>query len=279
MLVLDRKLIGAMALAAWLPIAAGLPAFAADTTYPDWESQWRNPTAGQRGNPWDPTKRMGLAQQAPLTPEYQALFEASLKDQVAGGQGNSKGASCILPGMPKLMSFSEPMEIRIRPDVTYFIPQAYPARHIHTDGHEMPADEPPSFAGYSIGKWLDTDGDGRYDTLEVETRNFKGPRVFESSGLPLHEDNRTIVRERIYLDRDDKDVLHDDVTTIDDALTRPWTVNKKFVRDRDPVWIEFNCHEANNHMVIGKEEYFLSTDGELLPVRKGQPPPDLRNFE
>jgi hypothetical protein len=277
--VLDRKLIGVMTLAAWLPIAGGLPAFAADVTYPDWESQWRNPTAGQRGNPWDPTKRMGLAQQAPLTPEYQAKFEASLKEQSAGGQGNSRGASCILPGMPKLMSMSEPMEIRIRPDVTYFIPQAYPTRRIHTDGREMPADEPPTFAGYSVGKWLDTDGDGRYDTLEVETRNFKGPRVFESSGLPLHEDNLTVVRERIYLDPDDKDVLHDDVTTIDDALTRPWTVNKKFVRDRDPVWIEFNCHEANNHMVIGKEEYFLSTEGELLPVRKGQPPPDLRNFE
>jgi hypothetical protein len=277
--VLDRKLIGAMVLAACLPIAAALPALAADTSYPDWESQWRNPTAGQRGNPWDPTKRMGLAQQAPLTPEYQAKFEASLKEQSAGGQGNSRGASCILPGMPKLMSMSEPMEIRIRPDVTYFIPQAYPARRIHTDGREMPADEPPTFAGYSVGKWIDTDGDGRYDTLEVETRNFKGPRVFESSGLPLHEDNLTVVRERIYLDPDDKDVLHDDVTTIDDALTRPWTVNKKFVRDRDPVWIEFNCHEANNHMVIGKEEYFLSTEGELLPVRKGQPPPDLRNFE
>jgi hypothetical protein len=28
----------------------------------------------------------------------------------------------------------------------------------------------PTYAGYSIGKWIDTDGDGRYDTLEVETR-------------------------------------------------------------------------------------------------------------
>ena len=42
----------------------------------------------------------------------------------------------------------------------------------------------------------DTDGDGRFDTLEVETRNFKGPRTFEASGLPMHLDNQTIVRER-----------------------------------------------------------------------------------
>src|SRR5262249_18460937 len=153
-----------------------------------------------------------------------ALFEASLKDQVAGGQGNSKGASCILPGMPKLMSFSEPMEIRIRPDITYFIPQAYPARRIYTDGRDWPTDEPPTFSGYSIGRWVDEAGDGTYDTLEVETRNFTGPRVYESSGLPLHKDNKTIVRERIYLDKANSDILHDEVTTFDHALTRPWTV-------------------------------------------------------
>jgi hypothetical protein len=32
------------------------------------------------------------------------------------------------------------------------------------------------FEGYSIGKWVDEDGDGRYDVLEVETRALKGPR-------------------------------------------------------------------------------------------------------
>src|SRR5258707_1635687 len=38
----------------------------------------------------------------------------------------------------------------------------------------------PTYAGYSIGKWIDS-GDGRYDVLEVETRGFKGPRVSTSS--------------------------------------------------------------------------------------------------
>jgi len=37
---------------------------AADGRYPDWQSQWRNPTAGRGGNPWDTTKPMGLVQQA-----------------------------------------------------------------------------------------------------------------------------------------------------------------------------------------------------------------------
>jgi hypothetical protein len=114
--------------------------------------------------------------------------------------------------------------------------------------------------------------------LEAETRNMKGPRVFESTGLPLHADNQTVVRERIFLDKDNQDILVDEVTTIDHALARPWTVVKKYVRDRNPVWIEYNCFASNNHVTIGKEEYFLSTAGELMPVRKGQPPPDLSNF-
>jgi hypothetical protein len=35
-----------------------------------------------------------------------------------------------------------------------------------------------SSAGYSIVKWIDEDGDSKYDVLEAETRYFKGPRMF-----------------------------------------------------------------------------------------------------
>ena len=74
-------------------------------------------------------------------------------------------------------------------------------RRIYTDGRDFTAkDNVPSYAGYSIGKWLDNDGDGKYDTLEVETRNFKGPRNYEPSGIPLHEDNELIIKERMSLD-------------------------------------------------------------------------------
>jgi hypothetical protein len=66
---------------------------------------------------------------------------------------------------------------------------------------DWPSNVTPTLQGYSIGKWIDTDGDGRYDTLEVETRNMRGPRAFDASGMPLHADNKTIVKERIRLDR------------------------------------------------------------------------------
>jgi hypothetical protein len=267
------------ALIAFLLTIVG-PARSEGRKYPDWESQWRRTTAGGiYGNSWDPAKPIGLGQQAPLTPEYQGIFEAGLKAQKTGAQGNTSGSRCILPGMPKVMNFSEPMEIIIRPTMTYLVPLRYPTRRIYTDGRGWPADEPPSLGGYSIGRWIDEDGDGVYDVLEVETRNFRGPRVFESSGLPLHADNQTIIKERIYLDKNDRNKLHDEITTIDHALTRPWMIDRVVVREPVASWVENSCHEANLHVRIGNEEYFLSADSKLMPVRAGQPPPDLSYFQ
>jgi hypothetical protein len=98
---------------------------------------------------------------------------------------------------------------------------------------------------------------------------------------PLHKDGGTIVKERIYLDKVNPDLLHDDVTVFDHALTRPWTVNKTYGREPDkerPFWQENNCGEYNNHVKIGTQNYLLSADGPLMPIRKNQPAPDLRYF-
>jgi hypothetical protein len=108
---------------------------------------------------------------------------------------------------------------------------------------------------------------------------MKGPRDFDVDGLPLHEDNQTIVKERIYLDKANPDILHDEITTIDHALTRPWTVTKNYRREKKPIWNEYDCNEGNNHVAVGKENYFLSADGYLMPSRKDQRPPDTRYFD
>ena len=152
-------------------------------------------------------------------------------------------------------------------------------RRIYTDGRSLPTDQEPAMIGYSIGNWKDEDGDGRYDLLEVETRNFKGPRNLEATGLPLHRDNQTVVKERIRLDKAAKDTLLNEITVVDNAFTRPWTITKKYIREQGRViWNEDECGENNNHVVIGKENYFLSADGLLMPTKKGQHPPDLRYF-
>src|SRR5439155_40114 len=165
--------------------------------------------------------------QAPLTPEYQAIFEANLKDQAEGGQGTTPTYTCLSPGMPRVTNGYGQIEFVITPDTTHILVQhIHDNRRIFTDGRGYPREVEPTFLGYSIGKWVDTDGDGKYDVLEVETRGMRGPRSFDASGLPLHVDNKTVVKERIFLDKANPNLAHDEVTVIDTALTRPWTVMK-----------------------------------------------------
>jgi hypothetical protein len=246
--------------------------------YPDFSGQWKRP-AGV-GVQWDQTKPLAR-QQAPLTPEYQARYEANLADQRAGGQGDDMTGQCIPHGMPRVMTVVYPMEIIIMPKTTYVVNDYTVPRRIFTDGREWPKEVEPTFNGLSIGKWVDPDASGRHATLEVETRGFKGPRTFEQSGIRLHDDGQSIIKERIYLDKANKDVLIDEITTIDNALTRPWTVTKRYVRETRPdlIWHFNDCAENNQHVFIGKESYFVTADGFLMPVKKGQKPPDLRYFD
>jgi hypothetical protein len=275
--MLQRSTIGSVALAAVLWMASTDARAFDESKYPDWSGQWRR-TGGIQ---WDPSKRIGRAQEPPLTAEYQAVFEASLADQAAGGQGNDPTYKCIPGGMPRIMTVVFPMEIVITAKTTYVLFDYSMPRRIYTDGRDWPkdADLQPTFLGYSIGQWVDEDRDGRYETLEVETRAMKGPRSFEASGIPLHEDNLTIVKERIHLDRASPDILLDDITTIDNALTRPWTVTKKYRREHSPIWYQNDCSEDNHHVTIGKENYFLGAAGELMPAKKDQLPPDLKYFK
>jgi len=285
--MLDRSSTGvvAVALAVALMVTIGGAAAADDAKYPDWKGAWaRFVVRGLGGQPsFDQTKPWGFGQQAPLTAEYQKVLEASLADQANGGQGNFAGHALCLPGgMPLMMIAFRPLEFVVAPHSTYvLIGGGDHFRRIFTDGREWPKDIQPSFSGYSIGKWLDTDGDGRYDVLEVETRGpFKGPRAYDATGLPLHHDNQSVFKERIYVDKADSNILHDEITVIDNALTRPWTVDKKYVRDNNPrpEWDEAYCTEDSALIGIGKEIYWLGGDGMLMPARKGQQPPDLRHF-
>ena len=41
---------------------------------------------------------------------------------------------------------------------------------------------------------------------------------------------------------------------------------------------EASCNEGNVNIVIGRENYFLSADGLLMPAKKDQLPPDLIYF-
>ena len=205
-----------------------------------------------------------------------------MADQAKGGLGNFPTALCSAAGMPLMMIAFRPLEFVITPETTYVLIGANDHyRRIFTDGRDWPTEIDPSYSGYSIGRWIDEDGDGRYDVLQVETRGFKGPRAFDETGLPLHVDNQSTFKERIYRGKADPNILHDEITTIDHALTRPWTVDKKYVHNPDPRldWREFYTTENNAQIGIGKEHYFLSADGLLMPTKRNQAPPDLRYFK
>jgi hypothetical protein len=228
--MLDRGSIAGIALlAALLATIADASAWD-DSRYPDLKGQW---VRGYAAGRFDPAKGIGPLQEAPLTPEYQAIYQADLAEQATGGQGIDPTYRCISPGMPRIMHVYSPMEIVVTPETTHIlIEHIHDSRRIYTDGRDWPEDmyQDPQFAGYSIGKWVDEDGDGRYDTLVVETRGLKNPRTYDASGIPFHADGRTIITERIYLDRADPNILYDEITVIDHALTRPWSVRKNYRR-------------------------------------------------
>jgi hypothetical protein len=190
--LLYRDSIRAIAQAGALLTTLGSAQAFDDAKYPDLKGQWDRYPIPVPGQPsFDQTKGWGRLQEAPLIPEYQKILEDSLADQAAGGSGNNVDhAKCGASGMPWMMVAFRPIEFVVTPQVSYVLIADYDAlRRIFTDGRNWPTHIEPTYQGYSIGKWIDTDGDGNYDVLEVETRGFKGPRVMDGTGLPLHRDN------------------------------------------------------------------------------------------
>src|SRR5437016_8025886 len=89
--------------------------------YPDLRGPWvRGRFPGVAGQPsYDPTKRQGLAQQAPLKPEFQKVLETNIKEQAVGGQTGDPTYTCLSPGMPRIMNPYGDMEIVITPETTH----------------------------------------------------------------------------------------------------------------------------------------------------------------
>lgn len=93
--MLHRSSIAAMALAAALGATIASAQAWDDARYPDLKGEW------VRGYPglarFDPAKGLGPRQEAPLTAEYQALYQANLAEQAKGGQGIDPTYRCLSP--------------------------------------------------------------------------------------------------------------------------------------------------------------------------------------
>ena len=182
--------------------------------------------------------------------------------------------------MPRLMNGATPMTFVFSPEITYvlFDRITFQTRRIYTDGRAWPAKADPSSTGYSIGKWLDTDGKGRYDALEIETRHIRGPKTWDQTGMPMADDDDAVIDERLSLDKNNPDILLDAMTATDNSLTRPWSATTKYRRYPNRDWSEDACL-SNVYVTIAGQVYMQAADGNLMPIRKNQPAPDLRYFK
>jgi hypothetical protein len=236
--------------------------------YPDWSGQWTR--TGSLN--WEP-EGYAVAGPPPLSPEYQARREEYQELRNQGVLVGDPPATCLPPGMPRLMTMSFPFEMVITEQTSYILADWDSAvRRIYTDGRDWPDYMLPEFNGYSIGQWHDENGDGVYDMLSVETRAIKGPRSFDSTAVVLHDNNETVVLEEFR--RIDENTLENTITTIDDALTGPWTVQRNYSHEiftEDVLWVEYVCAENNRHINLGDQWYFLNKEeGTLDPTRVGQ---------
>src|SRR5262245_62402188 len=102
-----------------------------DAAYPDWKGAWFG-----TGGRYDTSKPAGLGQQAPLTPEFQKILEASIADQENGGQGENPGYRCASHGMPRVMIANVPIGFVIMPETTYvMLERLSQVRRIYTHGY------------------------------------------------------------------------------------------------------------------------------------------------
>ena len=54
----------------------------------------------------------------------------------------------------------------------------------------------------------------------------------------------------------------------EDRHFEAWTVHKTYMREHNPRWLEYSCQPPAGHVFVGKDEYVLSADGKLMPVRE-----------
>jgi hypothetical protein len=205
------------------PAAAQTPAAKA---LPDWSGVWEN-ASGIRLDAPD-----GKPNPPPLNAEYGAKYKTALARAAAGNPINDPTASCIWPGVPRIVISPYPSEYIVQPGrVTIIYEYMSQVRRIYTDGRPHPDHLDPSYNGHSIGHW-------EGDTLVVDTVGLRADTMYGNSGL-THSDQLHLI-ERIRLSA--PDILEDEVTAIDPkALTAPWVSKIRYKRHSDWAFLDYVC--------------------------------------
>ncbi len=207
----------------------------------------------QGGIGWTPGVPPGRGQKPPLTPAYAKIFETNQVNADHGRPTGDPTASCLPPGMPRIMTMTYPMEITTGPDrIMIYAEWDEQVRRIFTDGRPLDATPDPTFNGQTTGHW-------EGNILIATTFGLRLETNLESSGLP--KSDKMIAYERIWLA--DDDTLRDEITLVDPvALSKPWTVTKNYKRaPPDFTLLPYVCLENNRNPI--------AADGSIRAVLQG----------
>lgn len=155
-----------------------------------------------------------------------------------------KSSNCEPPGMPTMMTMPYSLEFLFVPGKIVVNQEAeMMVRHIFTDGRALPKPDEvdPNYFGYSVGRW-------EGETLVVDTVGTRvGQRLGEQG---ITNSDKLRINERIYLDKDNRNLLHVDFTFTDpEVLAQPWHRRHTFRRDRTWEILEYVCDENDRHPV------------------------------
>jgi hypothetical protein len=216
------------------------PAPRATNGKPDFSGVWENdgfdPNRAEGLNAGGPPRTAffdisnGLASPPPYQP-WAADVTARRKAEF--GKDNPD-ARCLPLGVLQMLAHPLPRKIIQAPGLLVILHERnMEFRQIFTDGRPLPADQQPSWSGYSSGAW-------DKDTLVVQTSGFRDGLWADFAGSPLTDRARITERFR----RPTYGRLEIEVTVDDPrAYTRPWTLTLSQHLALDTDLLEYACLE------------------------------------
>jgi hypothetical protein len=236
------------------------PNYTALNALPDWSGSWSD-------TDWETnsgeTRATGYGAKYPLKPDAERKFLDIRKVAAAGGETTARTQNCKPPIFVGTMGGPESYtEFLFTPGRVTITDEEMRIRRIYTDGRKMPANETPTYQGFSVGHW---EGSGSTMALVVETAAI----------LPSNEVVRNVpggkgihVVERIHL-KDPNMLQVDSVVEAPEVFTEPFHVTKLYKRHSDYTMHEFDCDENNRDVnAQGHQQFDLTPPTDLPPPPK-----------
>ena len=223
---------------------------AAPATLPDIQGVWENLSgihidrlSATRGA--DPLARAAFKPAAPpYNADYAARYAVVMAAHARGEPMNDPTATCLWPGVPRVIWNPYPLEIVIAEGgqrVLMIHEYMSQVRRIFADGSAHPDDLEPSYNGHTVGRW-----EGQ--TLVMDTTGLRADTMLQNTGMMHSDALRVAERWRLT----GPDLLEAEITMIDPkAFTAPYVTRRLFRRHRDWTINDYVCAENNRESTVG----------------------------